>query len=184
MWWQRSGSTLAQVMACCLTAPIHYLNQCSSMIISEFQWHWYLAISQEMPQPSITKICLKITHLKLHSNFPRAQWVKVIICKIVAILVQKERLGFPPLLLWLFFEKLLLWWSLIWLNYTGTIEEMGSDHFVLWCRPSCLQFRLPLTGSHHSSRADFRFAPSQWEMALLCNDISHWLGPGLESALQ
>ena len=27
IWWQ-SGSTLAQVMACCLTAPSHYLNQC------------------------------------------------------------------------------------------------------------------------------------------------------------
>ena len=30
------------------------------------------AISQEMPQPSITKICLKITCLKFHSNFPGA----------------------------------------------------------------------------------------------------------------
>ena len=27
-WRQRSRSTLAQLMACCLTAPIHYLNQC------------------------------------------------------------------------------------------------------------------------------------------------------------
>ena len=27
-WRQRSGSTLIQVMACCLTAPSHYLNQC------------------------------------------------------------------------------------------------------------------------------------------------------------
>ena len=26
-------------------------------------------------------------------------------------------------------------------------------------------------------------APSQWETALLCNDISHWLGESLESAL-
>ena len=31
--------------------------------------------------------------------------------------------------------------------------------------------------------ADSRFAPSQWEMALLCNDVSHWLGASLESAL-
>ena len=30
------------------------------------------AISQEMSQPSITKICLKITCLKFHSNFSRA----------------------------------------------------------------------------------------------------------------
>ena len=28
-----------------------------------------------------------------------------------------------------------------------------------------------------------RFVPSQWETALLCNDVSHWLGVTLESAL-
>ena len=28
IWRHRSGPTLAQVMACCLTAPSHYLNQC------------------------------------------------------------------------------------------------------------------------------------------------------------
>ena len=32
-------------------------------------------------------------------------------------------------------------------------------------------------------RADSRFAPSQWEMLLLCNDVSHWLGTSLESTL-
>ena len=33
-------------------------------------------------------------------------------------------------------------------------------------------------------RADSRFAPSQWETALLCNAVSHWLGTSLESALK
>ena len=33
-------------------------------------------------------------------------------------------------------------------------------------------------------RTDSRFALSQWETALLCNDVSHWLGASLESALQ
>ena len=32
-------------------------------------------------------------------------------------------------------------------------------------------------------RADSRFAPSQWDTALLCNDVSHLLGASLESAL-
>ena len=31
--------------------------------------------------------------------------------------------------------------------------------------------------------ADSRFVPSQWETALLCNGVSHWLGENLESAL-
>ena len=35
---QRTGSTLVQVMACCLMAPSHYLNQCW-FIISKV--HWY-----------------------------------------------------------------------------------------------------------------------------------------------
>ena len=34
IWRHKSGSTLAQVMACCLTAPSHYLNQCW-LIINE-----------------------------------------------------------------------------------------------------------------------------------------------------
>ena len=38
IWRQRSGSTLAQAMACCLTAPSHYLNQCW-LILSKVQWY-------------------------------------------------------------------------------------------------------------------------------------------------
>ena len=38
IWWQRSGSPLAQVMACSLMAPSHYLNQCW-LIISKVEWH-------------------------------------------------------------------------------------------------------------------------------------------------
>ena len=41
-----------------------------------------------------------------------------------------------------------------------------------WEIPECLPHR-----------ADSSFAPSQWEMVLLCNDVSHWLGASLESAL-
>ena len=51
--------------------------------------------------------------------------------------------------------------------------------------PSCTH------GSHSNGvvgccnrfRVDSRFAPSQWETALLCNDVSHWLGANLESTL-
>ena len=38
IWRWRSWSTLVQVMACCLTAPSHYLNQCR-LIISKLLWH-------------------------------------------------------------------------------------------------------------------------------------------------
>ena len=38
IWWHRSRSTLAQVMAWCLMAPSHYLNQCW-LLISVVKWH-------------------------------------------------------------------------------------------------------------------------------------------------
>ena len=38
IWQQGSRLTLAQVMACCLMTPSHYLNQCWLMI-SEVLWH-------------------------------------------------------------------------------------------------------------------------------------------------
>ena len=37
-WHHGSASTLAQVMACCLMAPSHHLNQCW-LIISKVHWH-------------------------------------------------------------------------------------------------------------------------------------------------
>ena len=38
--WPRSGSKLTHLMACCLTAPSHYLNQCW-LIINCIMWHWH-----------------------------------------------------------------------------------------------------------------------------------------------
>ena len=38
IWRCKSWSTLVQVMACCLMAPSHYLNQCW-LIISKVLWH-------------------------------------------------------------------------------------------------------------------------------------------------
>ena len=67
IWWQRSGSTLAQVMAWSLQAPSHYLNQC--WLISDIHIR---AISQEMPLPSITENYIS----KISFKFPRGQWVK------------------------------------------------------------------------------------------------------------
>ena len=52
-----------------------------------------------------------------------------------------------------------------------------------FCFPhkSFLKRNLPLVTI--ISRADSQFAPSQWEMLLQSNALSHWLGANLESAL-
>ena len=44
IWWHKSGSLLAQVMGCCLTAPSHYLNQC---------WH-ISAVLWDSPESNFT----------------------------------------------------------------------------------------------------------------------------------
>ena len=74
IWWHRFGSILAQVMACCLTAPGHYLNQCW-LIISMVQWHSY--------EGSFTRDTSAIDHQNQLENYssniyfesPRGQWV-------------------------------------------------------------------------------------------------------------
>ena len=76
IWRQITGSTLAQVMAYCLTAPSHYLKQCW-LIINKVLW---LSCEGNFTRDaSITKICLKITCLKFHSNFPGANELMVLI---------------------------------------------------------------------------------------------------------
>ena len=75
IWRQRSGSPLAQVMACCLTAPSHYLNQCW-LIISKVEWH--------SSKGKFTRDTSAINHWnylenqvpKMSFKFPWGQWVK------------------------------------------------------------------------------------------------------------
>ena len=74
IWRHIAGSTLAQVMACCLTAPSHYLNQCW-LIISKVQWH--------PSQSNFTRNTSAISHWNYLENYlskilfksPRGQWV-------------------------------------------------------------------------------------------------------------
>ena len=60
IWQQRSWSTLAQVMACSLGAPSHYLNQCRLTISSIH----LKAISQK----NTSTIRLEITHLYISTS--------------------------------------------------------------------------------------------------------------------
>ena len=71
IWRQGSSSTLAQVMACCLTAPSHYLNQCWLRISEVFGIHM-MAISQKMKilKKFIAEMSLKFTNLRLRSPPP------------------------------------------------------------------------------------------------------------------
>ena len=84
----------------------------------------------------------------------------------------------PWKILWLTWPS---WWRVpSWqclLGYiTGSsswiVRVSGFENFI-----RC-DFSLPLTASIHS-----KVVPSQWETALLCNDVSQWLDTSLQSAM-
>ena len=53
-------------------------------------------------------------------------------------------------------------------------------YWILQCS-AYTEHRLKLNTKKDTPMADSRFTSSQWEMALLCNNVSHWLGASLES---
>ena len=62
----------------------------------------------------------------------------------------------------------------------GLVKDNCSPQFI-----HCFPRHTKYSWVHYNTvyRADSRFAPCQWETALLCNSVSHWLGVSLESAL-
>ena len=75
MSWHKSRSTLAQIMACCLTSSSHYLNQCRPAI-SE-------ALSRLPQSNSTLSAQANILHNEFENDIieiivtaPRGQWVK------------------------------------------------------------------------------------------------------------
>ena len=88
IWWHRCGFTLDQVMASCLTAPSHYLNQ------------YWLEITAIHSSATLQKMC-KILWQKLSSNFflkmfvyasPSGQWVKILKFTLLFILLKFQKL--------------------------------------------------------------------------------------------
>ena len=74
IWRHRSRSTLAQVMACCLTAPSHYLNQCW-LIFSKVQWHSVEGNLTRDSSPFNHENKLENYLSKILFKSPRGQWV-------------------------------------------------------------------------------------------------------------
>ena len=77
---------------------------------------------------------------------------------------------------WYYFLKYFSWNMVnAWLDYNHRTAQNSQDSkswTIIKCTPTGLWIR-----------DDSKLAPSQWEMASLCKDVSHWLGASLESAL-
>ena len=80
-------------------------------------------------------------------------------------------------------ENVSIWWR----HYVNAqpLPEWIPTHSIKPYGQNSLKFesKYKILHSGRCTRADSRFAPSQWETALLCNKVSHWLGTSLESAL-
>ena len=74
IWRQWSWTTLAQVMACCLTAPSHYLNQCW-LIIRGVLWHTSESSFAGIAQGIDSGYEFEKDILKNIFKSPRGQWV-------------------------------------------------------------------------------------------------------------
>ena len=71
IWRHRSQSTLAQVMACCLTHQALTWTNVDLSSLRSCGIHLTI-VSQWMPQPSITEISFEIDYLKFYLDLPGA----------------------------------------------------------------------------------------------------------------
>ena len=80
IWQHRSASTLAQVMACCLMAPSHYLNQCW-LLINEVLWH--SSESNSTANAKVTSLCDEFEDytFKISATSTSGQWVNTYFLK-------------------------------------------------------------------------------------------------------
>ena len=76
------------------------------------------------------------------------------------------------------------------INKTGMFSRISVQNKAIYHQRHAFSYRSLRVKPAHMQfylkkyRVDSRFVPSQWEMALLCNDVSHWLGANLESPLE
>ena len=95
IWWHESGSTLAQVMACCLTAPSHYLSQCWLIIslspVAFTQGHHQKKIWRNLTVKQDGKCIFKISSRDQWVNTlrPRDNYVNPVCC--IAIVCHQVR---------------------------------------------------------------------------------------------
>ena len=87
IWWDRSGSILAQVMACCLTAPSRYLTR-YWLIINDILWNspHYNDVIMGLIASQITSLTIVYSvqikenikaprHWPLCGEFTRNRWI-------------------------------------------------------------------------------------------------------------
>ena len=151
IWQHRSGSQLAQVMACCLMAPNHYLNQCWLNISCIHP----RAISQKMCKICWQKFSFKIWVLKIimhlpgdsesntrstknkHCNHNKTLPILCTSLNIYSTHIQENCLWM--LLVWCF-ERLKVTHNILIFLWSGTFQLLAllNINWFCWCMPQFL----------------------------------------------
>ena len=99
IWRQWSWTTLAQVMACCLTAPSHYLNQ-FWLIIRGVLWHTSESSFAGIAQGIDSGYEFEKDILKNIFKSPRGQWVKTRFRRVTGFIASFTQLSHYSKALW------------------------------------------------------------------------------------
>ena len=122
-WQHRSGSTFAQVMACCLTAPNPYLKQCW-LPISKVLWH--------SPQSNFTVSFYSVWVWNLYLwNYCHTSQGSVSQCPTCFLVEPRCRISIP-------FVKLQPPLSVLcrlWACHTNIMKSLRWDHDLVECEP-------------------------------------------------
>ena len=106
IWWHKSGSTIAQVMACCLMAANHYLNQCW-LIIKCVLCHSLESNSTESAKAIILYNVFENHTFEITAISPKDQRVKGIhSCQVMTFITETFSYTFDKHIYWVLFWKL------------------------------------------------------------------------------
>ena len=114
IWWNIYGSTLAQIMACCLMAPSHYLNQFWLYIGKDF-WHSHEGNFTGNAQDFYPSCDFENKKFGITDTLTRGQWVNI--CWFGCLLLHSLHVRSAGIVAFvLFFEK---WrtWKYIWIKF-------------------------------------------------------------------
>ena len=123
-------SSLFQVMACCLTAPSHYLDQCW-LIVSGISWPQgprnklqFISKYEHFLSRKCSRKCLKMSTISLRSQCIRCHWSWVI------TLVFKELIHWNPSWCMLIVDWRLWVWTLV--SFSVKWWSVYGFFFISW----------------------------------------------------
>ena len=90
IWRQRYGSTLVQVMACCLRVPSHYVKQ-YWLINTKVFWHSSEGIIVRRYEDAFKWNKSEIHFFKVTFRSPRDKWVNAVVARINSAICTTQR---------------------------------------------------------------------------------------------